>query len=376
MDAYPELAVDPTDEELTRDWTPSVADLDEMHRCRGDDNRHRFAMQLCALGRRAGSLILVLSIAGSSVAFADAAIRPQIFAPGVISGPANDMAPAFTPDGDTVYVGQGTAVQSAIMVSRRSRGAWSQPQIAPFSGSWYDMEPAMAPDGTYLVFVSNRPTAAGGRAIETFYYGARQIGGNLWIVRRQGSGWSSPVRLPDTINTNTSTWTPSIAADGSLYFMTNDASTGNFRIYRSELRGGAYQRAQPLPFSDGHANDVDPAVSADQSFLIFSSDRSSPGPPGKPGTEHLFIVFQRNGTWGVPVAMQFAGSGDVTSDIEPRLSPDQRTLYFSSRRMLPATTPRDRARAEADVTRMLAWDNGSANIWFVPLAPWLSAAPR
>jgi len=49
MDAYPELAVDPTDEELARDWTLSAADLDEVHRCRGDDNRHRFAVQLCAL---------------------------------------------------------------------------------------------------------------------------------------------------------------------------------------------------------------------------------------------------------------------------------------------------------------------------------------
>jgi hypothetical protein len=322
------------------------------------------------------ALVLSLSIAGARLALAQAAIRPEIFAPGVISGPANDMAPAFTPDGATVYFGQSTAAQSAIMVSSRLGGAWSQPQIAPFSGSWYDMEPAMAPDGTYLVFVSNRPAAPGGRAIEAFYYGARQIGGNLWIVRRQGDGWSSPVRLPDTINTNTSTWTPSIAADGSLYFMTNDASTGNFRLYRSERREGVYQHAQPLPFSDGRANDVDPAVAADQSFLVFSSDRSSPGPPGKPGTEHLFIVFQRDGAWGAPVAMQFAGSDDATSDIEARLSPDQRTLYFSSRRLMPATTPRDRARAEAEIARMLAWDNGSANIWFIPLAPWLPLAPR
>ena len=40
---------DPSDEELARDWTLSPDDLDEIQRCRGDENRHRFAVQLCAL---------------------------------------------------------------------------------------------------------------------------------------------------------------------------------------------------------------------------------------------------------------------------------------------------------------------------------------
>jgi len=48
-DAYADLAVDPSDEELARDWSLSVTDLEEVRRCRGDDNRHRFAVQLCAL---------------------------------------------------------------------------------------------------------------------------------------------------------------------------------------------------------------------------------------------------------------------------------------------------------------------------------------
>ena len=48
-DAYPELAVDPTDEEFARDWTLSAADLEEVKRSRGPEHRHRFAVQLCAL---------------------------------------------------------------------------------------------------------------------------------------------------------------------------------------------------------------------------------------------------------------------------------------------------------------------------------------
>jgi len=47
--AYADLAVDLSDEELARDWSLSAADLDEVRRCRGDSNRHRFAVQLCAM---------------------------------------------------------------------------------------------------------------------------------------------------------------------------------------------------------------------------------------------------------------------------------------------------------------------------------------
>ena len=43
------LPEDPSDDELLRHWTLSEADRREVLRCRGDDNRRRFALQLCAL---------------------------------------------------------------------------------------------------------------------------------------------------------------------------------------------------------------------------------------------------------------------------------------------------------------------------------------
>lgn len=43
------LPEDPAEEELARNWTLSPADRVEVLRCRGDDNRRRFAIQLCVL---------------------------------------------------------------------------------------------------------------------------------------------------------------------------------------------------------------------------------------------------------------------------------------------------------------------------------------
>jgi hypothetical protein len=45
------LPEDPSEEELARDWTLSEADRAEVLSCRGDDNRRRFALQLCVLRR-------------------------------------------------------------------------------------------------------------------------------------------------------------------------------------------------------------------------------------------------------------------------------------------------------------------------------------
>jgi hypothetical protein len=296
---------------------------------------------------------------------------PEIFAPGVISSPAHEAAPAFAMDGNTVYFQRSSAEQSTILVSHRSGNRWSAPEIVSFSGQWNDMEPAMAPDGKSLVFISDRPIEAGGQQIKSHYQGAEHMGGNLWRVRRTASGWGQPEHLPAVVNFSTTIFAPSVVADGSVYFMTWDEKTNHFRLQRAQFRDGAFAPPQPLPFSDGSTSDVDPAVAPDESFMVFGSGRIP-----KRGMD-LFIVFKHNGAWGEPIWM-----GDVVnspgSDAEPRLSPDLNTLYFSSERLVPIAYPRSPAQARADLARMAAWDNGNYNIWSVPLKPWLdvyAAAP-
>jgi Tol biopolymer transport system component len=291
-----------------------------------------------------------------------AALSPTVFAPGVISGPNHEAAPAFTPDGKTVYFQRSSVRGGTILVSHLEHGRWSKPQIAPFSGVWNDIEPAMAPDGSFLVFVSNRPAATGGQPLQGFYNGSSQDGGNMWRVERRGAGWGEPVRLPDTVNRSSTIFAPAVVADGSVYFM--DIFGGEkprFRLYRSQFRAGTYEPAQPLDFSDGTSTDVDPAVAPDESFMIFGSGR----PPAK-GMD-LFIVRRERSHWGTPshLGTELNSPG---SDAEPRLSPDLKTLYFSSERTVPINYPRSREQARDDLERIQSWDNGQYNIWDVPVA--------
>lgn len=50
------MVKDPSDEKLAADWTLSPEDTWEVEKCRGEDNRRRFAIQLCHLRNEGGFL--------------------------------------------------------------------------------------------------------------------------------------------------------------------------------------------------------------------------------------------------------------------------------------------------------------------------------
>lgn len=229
------------------------------------------------------------------------AVAPKIFL-------ANAGAPTFTPDGRTMYFTR----TSGIFESHRNGDQWSEPKLASFSSEGRNQQPALAPDGSFLVFVSVRDHAA-----------------NLWRVDRQGTGWSAPTRLPDAVNVGRSIWRPSIARDGSIYFFVigKDEKGRTMRLYRSQCDHGQYLPAMPLPFSSGATQDVDPEIAPDESFIVFASaGRAAPAD----SNEHLFMARRRGQEWG-PVTRLDVGRGDATAN-EPRLSPDHKTLYFSDDR--------------------------------------------
>jgi len=292
---------------------------------------------------------------------AAATLRPRIFAPGLISSEAPDIAPAFVVGGGLLFFSRRVDGRWSVLRSDRRGKRWSMPVIASFSGSWDDLEAAVAPSGRYLVFASDRPAPGGKTRLTTHYYGQNQLGGALWRIELKGAAAGVLSRLPDSINAGGSVWTPSIAADDDLAFMRTDVGTGRFRLFlaRSDGRSG-YGSVLPLPFSTGSANDVDPAVDPAERFLIFSSDRATPGHDGAPGPEHLFIALSPLSAHPVVCPLRFPGWSDPkVSEVEPRLSPDGERLYFASRH--PDHLPGAPAGG--------SWDDGNANIWVVHFSP-------
>lgn len=302
------------------------------------------------------SIALCVLLAAGSTAHATEGGNavPTIFAPDSIAGPADDGAAAFTPDGATVYFMRGTD-SFTLMESHRVDGRWSAPRAAPFSGRWRDLDPAMAPDGSYLLFVSNRPSTTGGQPLDAVHAGQRRVGlgMNLWRVDRKGNGWAAPVRLPDTVNTCAMTFAPSIAADGSVYFI-GCAAAGGLRLQRAAYRDGHYLAPVVVSMGDASMPIRDPAIAPDSSFMVVSTQREAQQP------YRLAIAFHTATGWSAPLDLGDTVNGGKHS-MGAQLGPDHRTLYFYSDRRLPPSDPRAAA----------AWNNGADHIWQVSLAPWL-----
>ena len=79
-------------------------------------------------GLRLPKLILATAayaaLGSASAADAPALPTAEIFAPGTISGPANDWTPAFTPDGKTLYFTRSGVSWGFILESHQMASGW------------------------------------------------------------------------------------------------------------------------------------------------------------------------------------------------------------------------------------------------------------
>ena len=254
----------------------------------------------------------------------------QSAAPGAI-------APAFSPDGNLVVFGKTVGEQTVLYEATNHAGAWSEAHVASFSGVYTDIEPAFAPNGRYLLFSSNRPLLPGGPLAEGTYDNKVRPGkgGHLWRVDRTSKGWGKPFPLSAAVNASDSTFSPSISADETLYFMRPVLAGERFHLYRCRRVHGQYTAPERASFSNLDVyGDFDPAVARDGSFLIFSSPR----PPALAHRSDLFIVYRTSAGWSQPIDLRTALAEEVYG-VEARMSPNETTLFFTNSRKLPIDPP-------------------------------------
>jgi WD40-like Beta Propeller Repeat len=281
---------------------------------------------------------------------------PRLLAPGVISTGDIEFGPTFEPDGKTVYFTKGSPGLRRvawIVVSHFRSGAWTTPEVAPFSGRYSDLDPTVSPDGKRLFFASNRPTEGTEPRKDL----------DLWVVEKTERGWSEPKNLGAPVNSAGIETTTSVAADGTLYFSSGGRSGGRpgRRLFRARLIGGRYDEPEPLPAPiDGGEEDSNQYVSPDGTTLIFSSKRPGAADPA------LFVSHLRNGAWSEPVSVGARLNAEY-APYTPVVSPDGRTFYFTSQKGNFEKTPLAPMSYARFLEAIRGPGNGLADIYSLPI---------
>jgi hypothetical protein len=240
------------------------------------------------------------------------------FLPGIVSGDSLDFNSAFSRDGKRFYFARSYKGKWRILETTLDNGTWTAPVLAPFSEPAYSQaDPFITRDGT-LYYISNRPRNAEDTTADY----------DIWFVRPQANNtWSQPENVTP-VNSDSTEYYVSLADNGNLYFASNrEGGLGDHDIYVSKFVNGTHTAPVNLgPSVNSEHMEHDPAIAADESFLIFTSvDR-----PDSFGSGDLYYTMRdADTTWASAKNM---GSRFNTSTYEycSYLTPDSKYLFFSS----------------------------------------------
>ena len=250
-------------------------------------------------------------------------MTPEIFAPGIISMGYFERSVVFSPGQDELFFElRCLGFTTVLLRMKQNINVWSQPEMAFFSGipEYSDDCPFFTYDGQKLFFISQRPLS-GNEEIKK--------DSDIWILPKTNGEWGEPIHGGNILNSAFNDDYPTLSKLNNLYFSSN--REGNYDIYVSRFSDKGF--SEPLrvdPAINTQNYEGHPFIAADESFLIFSSDR-----PGELGEADLYISFKgKKNEWLEPINM-----GDKINsrfhEAAPYVSPDGQYLFFCSFRPNP-----------------------------------------
>jgi Tol biopolymer transport system component len=292
-------------------------------------------------------------------ASADSVTEPRMFAEGAISSPFDEFGAAFADAGRTVFFNRSVPRSNLYVIyqSRFQHGRWGTPEVAPFSGRYWDFDAVISPDGSKMVFGSDRPIPGQEKKDKDF---------DIWITERTRTGWSEPRNLGPQINSGEDETFASLAANGTLYFTSGrDGGRAHLAIYSSRFIDGKYQPAEKLagPVNDPENWSLEVLVAPDESYLLLVPYNR----PGGFGSFDIYVSRQHAGAWSAPENLG-PKINTRSRDYSPRFSPDGKYLFWSSERGLATEPPKEPLAYPELKQRLHGTLNGWGNIYQIELS--------
>lgn len=252
---------------------------------------------------------------------------------GTVNSKSDDADPAISKDGLSLYIStnrRGGLGNFDIWVSQRGSvdQRWGPPQpLGPkVNSAADDLAPAFSPDGHWMYFGSFRPGGCGGA--------------DLYVSHRDDAkddfGWQPAVDLGCVVNSAANEVFPTYfegAATGAItlyYASSRPGGLGDLDIYVSSRSDGAHVFGAGVPVSELNSptRDSRTTIRRDGLELILASDR-----PGTLGDRDLWVATRAStlDRWSTP-----ANLGSVVNTVAreggPAISEDQTLYLFSDRR--------------------------------------------
>jgi hypothetical protein len=277
------------------------------------------------------------------------------FAPGTLNSglPTRDIT--LMPDGSEIYVGLFLPGfrKAVIIETRQEAGRWTTPEVAAFSRDprWKCLEPCISPDGRRFYFVSDRPADPKGDKPGPF---------GIWVMERDGRGWSEPQRLPKEVNGSANAFYPSVTREGVLHFLREEGQGG--WVMRSAWKNDAWTPAEKLPPPfNADPRQANPRVDPDGRFILVPMM----GRPDSLGGADYYGYFRRDdGTWTEPVHLGSIVNSAAGDEFSISLSPDGKVVFFGSDRALPRLDGKPLRWADILGERTQP-GNGHTSLWWV-----------
>jgi Tol biopolymer transport system component len=232
-------------------------------------------------------------------------LTPEIFVPGIISTEnLGEAGSSFTKNGEMFLFNRRIPPEEhkTIYFSQEKNGFWTKPSPVPFNSPYADWDFHFAPDGKTMYFSSKRPVDKENTPSKH---------ANIWVTELVDSRWKEPRMLGYPVSTlDSHDCCATLTTDGTIYFFSRrEGGLGQSDIYRSRLKDGKYLEVENLgkPINSEHS-DYDSFIAPDESYLIFSSNRS--GGYGK--YNDMYVSFRNvDGTWTEPknLGYEFRDSG-------------------------------------------------------------------
>lgn len=190
-----------------------------------------------------------------------------------------------------------------------------------------NLHPAVSPDGSLMVFSSDRLPTSGGL--------------DLFVTHLTDEGWSTPLNLGRAINSNGHEWFPFLDRQNNLWFSsTGHSGYGGFDIYFCPFNGEAWDPARNLGTSiNGPNNESAFSIHPQKQMALFSRSQ----PAESKGIALMVTLNEAASDSDISRILQEmadpASQVVVPAPVEPEPEPEPQTITDSETRAEPRTNP-------------------------------------